>query len=75
MSRASEKQLSLEENFERLNALVERLSEEDISLEEAFSAYSEGMKVLKQCNEQIDRVEKKVLKLGEQGSLEELDSL
>ena len=40
MSRASEKQLSLEENFERLNALVERLSEEDISLEEAFSAYS-----------------------------------
>ena len=75
MSRASEKQLSLEENFERLNALVERLSEEDISLEEAFSAYSEGMKVLKQCNEQIDRVEKKVLKLGEQGSLEEIDSL
>lgn len=75
MSRASEKQLSLEENFERLNALVERLSEEDISLEEAFSAYSEGVKVLKQCNEQIDRVEKKVLKLGEQGSLEELDSL
>ncbi len=75
MSRASEKQLSLEENFERLNALAERLSEEDISLEEAFSAYSEGMKVLKQCNEQIDRVEKKVLKLGEQGSLEELDSL
>lgn len=75
MSKTSEKKLSLEENFERLDALVEKLSEEDISLEDAFSAYSEGMEVLKQCNEQIDRVEKKVLKLGGQGSLEELDSL
>lgn len=75
MSKTSEKKLSLEENFERLDALVEKLSEEDISLEDAFSAYSEGMEVLKQCNEQIDRVEKKVLKLGGQGRLEELDSL
>lgn len=75
MSKTSEKKLSLEENFESLDALVEKLSEEDISLEDAFSAYSEGMEVLKQCNEQIDRVEKKVLKLGGQGSLEELDSL
>lgn len=75
MSRTSEKKLSLEENFERLDALVEKLSEEDISLEDAFSAYSEGMEVLKLCNEQIDRVEKKVLKLGEQGELEELDSI
>lgn len=75
MSRTSEKKLSLEENFERLDGLVEKLSEEDISLEDAFSAYSEGMKVLKLCNEQIDRVDKKVLKLGEQGELEELDSI
>ncbi len=74
MSKTSEKKLSLEENFERLDALVEKLSEEDISLEDAFSAYSEGMEVLKQCNEQIDKVEKKVLKLGGQGSLEPYDT-
>ncbi len=74
MSKSSEKQLSLEENFERLDGLVEKLSEEDISLEDAFNAYSEGMKVLKQCNEQIDRVEKRVLKLSEQGSLEEFEA-
>lgn len=74
MSKTSEKKLSLEENFERLDALVEKLSEEDISLEDAFSAYSEGMEVLKQCNEQIDKVEKKVLKLGGQGRLEPYDT-
>lgn len=68
----AEKQLSLEENFEKLEELIERLESEDISLEQAFSAYSEGMAVLKKCNTQIDRVEKKVLKLGEQGELSEL---
>lgn len=66
------KQPSLEENFERLDRLIERLEAEDVSLEDAFAAYSAGMAVLKECNGQIDRVEKKVLKLSEQGELEEL---
>lgn len=55
----------------KLEETVTRLEAEDISLEEAFQAYSEGMALLKACNEQIDRVEKKVLKLGEQGEPEE----
>ena len=67
-----EKGPSLEENFERLEEMIEQLEAEDISLENAFAAYSEGMAILKQCNEQIDRVEKQVLKLTEQGELEEL---
>lgn len=72
MSKASEKELSLEENFVRLEELVNQLSDEDITLEAAFSAYSQGMEVLKRCNEQIDRVEKKVYKLSEGNMLEEL---
>lgn len=64
--------LTLEENFALLEETIERLDEEDISLEDAFASYSEGMKLLKICNEQIDRVEKKVLKLAEDGGLEEL---
>lgn len=67
-----EKQLSLEENFERLDTIIEQLEADDVSLEEAFTAYSTGMAILKECNEQIDRVEKKVLKLSAQGNLEEL---
>ena len=69
---AEETPLTLEENFARLEETIGRLEEEDISLEEAFAAYSEGMNLLKSCNEQIDRVEKKVLKLAEDGGLEEL---
>lgn len=69
--REETKQFSLEENFIRLEETIELLERDDISLEEAFRAYSEGMTVLKQCNDQIDKVEKQVLKLTEEGQLEE----
>ncbi|MCM1024908.1 MAG: exodeoxyribonuclease VII small subunit [Roseburia sp.] len=65
-----EYRFSLEENFSRLEETIEKLEREDISLEEAFQAYSEGMATLKQCSEQIDRVEKRVLKLSGEGQLE-----
>ncbi|MBO4750858.1 MAG: exodeoxyribonuclease VII small subunit [Lachnospiraceae bacterium] len=68
-----QKERSLEENFDRLEELIEALSDSDVSLEDAFRAYSEGINLLKECNDQIDRVEKKVLVLGGNGELEELD--
>lgn len=64
--------MSLEENFEKIEDVIEKLEAEDISLEEAFAAYSEGMKLLQTCNAQIDKVEKKVMKLTETGELTEL---
>ena len=68
-----QEQRTLEEKFSELEELLEQLEAEDISLEDAFAAYSKGMNVLKQCNEQIDRVEKQVMKLNEEGGLEPLD--
>ena len=68
-----QEQRTLEEKFSELEELLEQLEAEDISLEDAFAAYSKGMNVLKQCNEQIDRVEKQVMKLNEEGELEPLD--
>ena len=65
------RQPGLEENFVRLEEIIEQLDRDDIPLEEAFRAYSQGMAVLKQCNDQIDRVEKQVLKLNGEGQLEE----
>lgn len=67
---AKKKEAGLEENFERLEAIVERLEDDDIPLEEAFRVYSDGMKLLQICNSQIDRVEKQVLKLTQEGELE-----
>jgi len=67
------KERSLEESFDRLEELIEALSDSDVGLEDAFRAYSEGVNLLKECNDQIDRVEKKVLVLSGNGELEELD--
>ncbi len=61
---------SLEENFEGLEEIIEKLESDDLPLEDAFKAYSDGMKLLKICNDQIDRVEKQVLKITEEGQLE-----
>lgn len=72
MTKKETEKRNLEEDFSKLETIIERLEDSDISLEDAFTAYSEGMELLKQCNAQIDRVEKKVLKLTEDGKLEEL---
>ncbi len=65
----------IEENFAKLEEVIGRLENEDTSLEDAFAAYSEGMKLVKTCNDQIDRVEKQVLKLTQEGTLEPFESL
>ena len=65
-------EMKLEEAFEKLDDMLAELESGDISLEECFERYQEGMKLLKQCNDIIDRVEKKVLKLNGSGELEEL---
>jgi len=63
--------MSLEEKFAKLEEVLEKLEQDDISLEESFAAYAGGMELLKQCNEEIDKVEKKVLILSGDGTLEE----
>lgn len=63
--------MTLEENFAKLEETILRLEAEDISLEEAFTAYNQGMQLLKECNDQIDKTEKEVLKLSADGSVSE----
>ena len=71
---SEQQEFSLEENFKRLEDTIEILEQDDLPLEEAFKAYSQGMEILKKCNDQIDRVEKQVLKLSSTGQLEEFNN-
>ncbi len=68
---SEEQELSLEEAFERIEEVLARLEDEEITLEQSFQEYNKGMKLLHYCNEKIDRVEKKVLKINEDGGLDE----
>lgn len=68
-----QRELSLEEAFEALEQTVRQLSDEEIPLEDSFRIYQEGMKLLKLCNDKIDKVEKQVLVLNEEGELDEFE--
>lgn len=60
----------LQEKFGQLDAILEQLQKSDISLEEAFAKYQEGVKLVKECNDQIERVEKQVQILSQESGQE-----
>ena len=70
---SEEEAFSLEQAFEQLEDVIKRMQDNEISLEDAFLEYEQGMKLLKQCNDTIDRVEKQVLKISESGELCEFE--
>lgn len=63
--------MTLEENFHLLEETINKLEEKDISLEDSFELYKKGMDLVKECNSQIDTIEKKVLALNAEGGTNE----
>ena len=53
------------EEFLKLDQVIEQLEKEEITLEDSFKLYTDGMKLLKECNDSIDKVEKKLIVLNE----------
>lgn len=68
---AKKKEPTLEEAFGTLEEMLLELESDDISLEDAFQKYEQGMRLLKYCDETIDKVEKKVLVLNGNGETDE----
>ena len=52
---------SIEKNFEELGKIIEMMDNDEVSLEDSFKLYEKGMKLVKQCNDKIDKVEKKII--------------
>lgn len=65
------RELTLEEAFEVLEKTIAKLEDEDITLEDSFKEYQQGMEILKYCSDKIDKVEKKVWKINENGETDE----
>ena len=62
---------NLEELFGQLEDTIQKMEKDEISLEDSFQLYHKGMDLLKQCNDKIDKVEKKMLILDEEGETHE----
>lgn len=61
------KERTIEEGMEDLGTVLEKLEHGEISLEESFQLYETGMKLVKECNDKIDKVEKQIIVLSAGG--------
>ncbi len=59
--------MTVQECFDALDGMVEKLESEDVTLEESFRLYQEGMKLLKDVSSRIETYEKKMKILSETG--------
>jgi exodeoxyribonuclease VII small subunit len=66
-----EKEPRLEDLFEQIENIADELEGSDVSLEESFALYDKGLRLLKQSNNIIDEIEKKVLVLDGKGEIRE----
>lgn len=71
MGAKEEKKENLEQKFQALEEVIEKLEGEDVTLEQSFDLYNKGMTLLMNCTRMIDEVEKKVLVLDENGETHE----
>ncbi|HIS47425.1 MAG TPA: exodeoxyribonuclease VII small subunit [Candidatus Scybalocola faecigallinarum] len=54
---------TLEAAFEELDETIAALEDPDVTLDESLKLYQQGIKLLKFCNDSIDKVEKKIIEL------------
>ena len=68
-----ENEMTMQEMLREIDSHIKELESPDTSLEDSFNIYEKGMKLIKQCSDKIDRVEKKVMVLNDEGNLSEME--
>lgn len=69
----AENDMTIEEIFNALDGLIDRLESGKGSLEDSFKDYETGMKLVKSCNEKIEKIEKQVQILSGESAEEKDD--
>lgn len=65
--------MAIEETFSSLEEIIAILENKETTLEDAFAQYEKGIKLVKDANEALDAVEKKILVLQGNGEVESVD--
>lgn len=68
---SSEKTVSLEERFENIEEIIEKMETGDITLDKSFELYKSGLEEIKAANAMLETIEKAMLVMNEDGELEE----
>ena len=66
-------EVSFEDKMKRLEEIATELEKGDLDLDASVTKFEEGMKISKDCNEMLEKAEKKITMLikGENGELAE----
>ena len=73
MKKGSKKEeVYIDQGFHQLDEILTKLSSEEIKLPEAVKLYTEGVNLVKQCKDSLDKVEKELIVLEENGEEHEL---
>lgn len=62
-TKKDEKELSFEENLEKLETIVKKLESGEVPLDNAIEEFTEAMKLAKQCDEKLKNAEEAITKL------------
>ena len=66
------KEVKFEEAMKQLETIATELEKGDLTLEESVAKFEEGMELSKQCNEIIEKAEKKItILLQKDGQIQE----
>ena len=68
----AKKKFEIDQGFQKLDEILTKLSSEEIKLPEAVKLYTEGVNLVKQCKDSLDKVEKELIVLEENGEEHEL---
>ncbi len=60
------KKMTIDQGFDSLEEIIEKMESDNISLEESFQLYGKGIEMIKQLKEKLDSTEKKIIVLEEE---------
>ena len=61
----------LEERFAMIEDILAQMEDENVTLDQSFDLYKQGIEQIKAANADLDRIEKAMLVMNEDGELEE----
>ena len=74
MAKSEEKELTFEENLEKLEKIVKKLESGEVPLDDAIEKFHEAMKISEVCDKKLKNAEEQISKIvAKDGSLEEFE--
>lgn len=65
-TKKEEKTITIEEGFEMLSEILNKMDEEGVSLEDSFKLYNDGLAIVKELNGKLEETEQKLSVVNEQ---------